>query len=62
MNIGKNVDASVKDGKLTIVIDLKKEFGKSKTGASTIVATTQGNKVVEGTDDLVLGLNAYRKE
>lgn len=62
MQIGKNIEATVKDGKLTLVVDLKKTQGKSKTGKSTIVATTNGNVQVDGTDGLVLGVNAYRRE
>lgn len=59
--IGKNIEASVKDGTLTLVIDISKTFGKSASGKTTIVATTSGNQQVDGTDGLVLGLNAYRK-
>lgn len=60
--IGKNIEATVKDGILTLRIDLKKTQGKSASGKSTIVATTAGNQEVEGADGLLLGLNAYRKE
>lgn len=60
-SIGKNIEASVKEGKLTLVIDLSKTQGKSASGKSTIVATTGGNQTVDGTNGLVLGLNAYRK-
>lgn len=58
--IGKNIEASVKGGKLTLTIDLKEEQGKSGSGKSTIIATTSGNVTVEGTDGMKLGLNLYK--
>jgi hypothetical protein len=57
-NLGRNVEASIEGDKLTLVIDLAKSFGLSKSGKTTIIASTDGNKPVGG---VVLGLNAYRK-
>jgi len=57
----KNVDLKVKDNKLTIVVDLTKEFGKSSSGKSTMIASTEGNQALPGMDDVKIGLNIYRK-
>jgi hypothetical protein len=40
-----------------ITIDLSKNFGRSASGETTIVATTSGNHKIDGTE-VVLGLNA----
>ena len=55
----KNVKISTdKKGIMTIVVDTKKEQGLSKSGKTTIIATTGGNKEVEG--GVHVGLNVYR--
>ena len=59
METEMNVQLDTKANKLTIVVDMKKSFGKSKSGKSEIIATTSGNVPVPGTD-LKLGLNCYR--
>lgn len=56
----QNVTVSVKGNIATITIDLSKDFGKSASGKSNIVASTHGNVQVENTG-VTLGLNAYRK-
>jgi hypothetical protein len=53
----KNVKVSVKGKQLTIVVDLSKRLGTSKSGKSEIVATTAGNIPVA--DGVMLGLNCY---
>jgi len=41
---------------------LTQEFGKSSSGKSIIIASTEGNVVIEGTNPPVnIGLNIYRK-
>lgn len=57
--LGKNVEASVKGEALHIVIDLSKTFGRSKSGKTVIVASTEGNQQV-GETGIFLGLNAYK--
>lgn len=47
--------------KLVITINLSKEFGRSKSGKSTIIATTAGNISIPDHPDIHLGLNLYRK-
>lgn len=60
--MSKNVDMKVdrKANTLVITIDLKKEFGKSKSDKNVIIATTEGNTTVEGADGVKIGLNVYR--
>jgi uncharacterized OB-fold protein len=55
----KNVEMSVYGDILKITVDLSKEFGPSKSGKTTIVASTEGNKSVPGRDEKV-GLNIYK--
>ncbi len=57
----KNVKMSVKNNKLTIEVDLTKEFGKSASGKSIIIASTEGNVDIDGTDGVKIGLNVYKK-
>jgi hypothetical protein len=56
----QNIDIKIKDKILTITCDLSKRFGKSASGKTTIVASTQGNVAV-GDSGVILGLNAYTK-
>ena len=59
-NAGVGVKYSVNGSKLTIEIDTSKNFGTSKSGKSTIIASTQGNVTLLGTDNVKMGLNIYR--
>lgn len=45
---------------LTIMVDLSKEFGLSKSEKSIIIASTEGNQLIPGTE-LKIGLNVYKK-
>lgn len=56
----KNVEMSVVGSILTIKVDLSKEFGRSASGKTTIIASSEGNVGV-GKDDIKMGLNVYRK-
>lgn len=56
----KNVITEVKGNTLTIKVDLSKTFGASKSGKTTIVASTEGNAKVDGAD-VIMGLNVYKK-
>lgn len=49
------------DENLIITINLTKDFGRSKSGKSTIIATTSGNVSIPDHSDIHLGLNLYRK-
>jgi hypothetical protein len=56
----KNVDMDVQGVNLTVVVDLSKEFGPSKSGKTIIVASTEGNKTIPGRVEKI-GLNVYRQ-
>ena len=56
----RNIKAEVKGQTLHLEIDLSKRLGPSASGKTVIVATTSGNKQIEGSD-VILGLNAYVK-
>jgi hypothetical protein len=45
---------------ITTAVDLSKDFGPSKSGKTTIVASTEGNISVPGHNDTKLGLNIYK--
>lgn len=55
----KNIDMKVSKNILTITVDLSKNFGQSKSGKSEIIATSEGNVSIPGTDAKI-GLNIYQ--
>jgi hypothetical protein len=55
-----NVKMEKKGNVLTITVDLTKKGTPSSTGKSLVIASTQGNQLVEGTD-VYVGLNVYKK-
>ena len=57
----KNVKMNIKDDKLIIEIDLTYRGEISKTGKSKRIASTEGNKKIEGYDECMIGLNVYAK-
>jgi hypothetical protein len=57
----QNIEMTVKGDELVIKIDLTKDYGRSKSGKSTIIATTAGNVSIPDHADIHLGLNLYRK-
>lgn len=57
----KNCDMKLDGNILTITVDLSKEFGKSSSGKSIIIASTEGNVPVPDKEDVKIGLNIYRK-
>lgn len=58
----KNIDMQVQGDMLTIKVDLKKEFGPSSSGKTTIIATTEGNITAPEHEDIKIGINVYRKK
>jgi hypothetical protein len=57
-----NLTIEVKGKTIVITIqDYTKESGTSSSGKSKTVASTRGNVTIEGTGELVIGLNAYRR-
>lgn len=57
----KNVEYRVDKKKLIITIDTSQSFGLSKSEKSEIIASTGGNRPVDGLDGIFMGLNLYRK-
>ena len=57
----KNIEMSTEGNILTIKVDLSQRFGKSSSGKSTIVASTEGNQSVPGKEEIKIGLNVYTK-
>jgi len=57
----KGIMFEVKNGKLVLEIDIRGTGEVSKSGKTTVFASTRGNLGVPGTDGGVLGLNFYRK-
>ena len=62
-NIGKNVAMRVDGNKLVIEVDLTRDFGKSKSGKTIIVASSEGNvSLPEPYEHTKVGLNIYKKD
>lgn len=55
-----NVQTKREGDILTITVDLSQDHGPSKSGKTIIVASSQGNAKVEGSEDIKMGLNVYR--
>ena len=57
----QNITINSKDNLITITIDASIEIGTSKSGKSTLVATTGGNiKVDTPEGEITIGVNAYK--
>lgn len=56
-----NIDMKVNGNILTLTIDLSKDYGRSKSGKTIIIASTQGNKAIENTG-AIIGVNCYKKD
>lgn len=54
-----NVEMKVEGDKLTIEVDLSKNFGPSASGKTIQIASTLGNKQVK--EGVFMGLNVYKK-
>jgi hypothetical protein len=57
----KNVEMKVEGDKLTITVDLTKEFGPSSSGKTIIIASSEGNQTIDYKDGYKIGLNVYKK-
>jgi hypothetical protein len=55
---GHNVEVTVDGSRLTIVVDLSKDLGPSRSGKTRLIASTNGNFALP--DGSKLGLNVYR--
>ncbi len=56
----KNVAMKVEGHELVLTVDLTQEFGPSKSGKTTIIASTEGNQLIFGREEKI-GLNVYKK-
>lgn len=59
-NVKMAVDAATKT--LTITVKLDENFGTSASGKSETVASTSGNKPIEGFPGLFIGVNVYKQK
>lgn len=57
----KNCEMKLDGNILTITVDIAKEFGKSSSGKSIIIGSTEGNVSIPDKEDIKIGLNVYRK-
>ena len=55
----QNIEMTRNGDTLLIKIDLSQRISASKSGKTTIVATSSGNVTVPGGDGVKLGLNVY---
>jgi hypothetical protein len=57
----KNCEMKVTGNILTITVDISKDFGKSASGKSVIIASTEGNVPIPEKEDIKIGLNIYKR-
>ena len=57
----KNIEMKVEGSKLTITVDLSQRYGKSSSGKSIIIASSEGNQAIPDNEDIKIGLNVYTK-
>lgn len=55
-----NVTAKQEGHKLILTVDLSQTFGPSKSGKTTIIATTNGNAAAPNSPEVKYGLNVYK--
>ncbi len=55
-----NIKMEMVGAELILKIDLNKNLGRSKSGKSTLVASTYGNVAIPGHPEIKLGLNLYK--
>lgn len=60
--IMKNCEMKLSGTILTITVDISKDFGKSSSGKSIIIASTEGNVSIPEKEEIKIGLNVYKKE
>lgn len=55
-----NVKIEKKGEKLTIEVDLSVKGSPSKSGKSLVIASSEGNKLIDPDKKIYLGLNVYK--
>ena len=58
----KNVEMTVEGNILTMTVDLTKDFGRSSSGKTIIIASTEGNVSIPNREEVKVGLNVYKKK
>ena len=58
----RNVKIEVDGDLLIITVDLNERYGRSKSGKSVIIGTTEGIVSVPGNADVKVGVNVFTKE
>lgn len=53
----KNVEIKTEGTKLILTVDTSKEYGRSASGKTIIIASTEGNQKV---GEVTVGLNVYK--
>lgn len=56
----RNVTMKREGNKLVIEVDLTANLGPSASGKTTLIASTEGNAMVEGPEGAKIGLNVYK--
>jgi len=57
----KNCEMKLEGDILTITVDVSKEFGRSASGKTIIIASTGGNVSAPGKEEVKVGVNVYKK-
>ena len=57
----ENIHMQVTGNILTITVNLAVAGRPSATGKTTVLATTNGNETVPGTNGVKIGINVYKK-
>ena len=57
----RNIKMEVKGDILTLTVDLSKTFGPSKSGKTTVIASSLGNQPCPDNEEVKIGLNVYKK-
>jgi len=63
MTLGDNIEATIEDSKLVIVVDLSGRGSPSASGKTTLLGSTRGEKPIVGSDGQIVfvNLNIYKK-
>lgn len=56
-----NIEMKMEGEILVIRIDISKRYGQSKSGKTTIIASTNGNVSAPDNPEVKIGINAYTK-
>lgn len=56
----KNMEMEVIKGNILVIkVDLNQSFGKSASGKSIVIASSEGNQSLEENPEIKIGLNVY---